>query len=267
MLSEEQLLSGVVLPIDKPRQWSSFQVVNKVKSTVRRLYGLKKFKIGHAGTLDPLASGLLLVCIGRATKQIDQLQQGEKRYIGTMVLGATTPCFDLERPINKYLPASHITLDDVKKASRHFVGEIEQTPPIFSAVKIDGIRAYQHARNEEADTLIKAKKVSIYSFDITHFSPGDPHFVMPTIAHDAQEPKTQLYRNPLGTVPQGLPQVEFVVRCGKGTYIRSLARDVGDFLGCGAFLSDLRRVQVGQYDISQALDLEEIEKNILALSL
>ena len=131
-MTQEALLEGIVLPIDKPRQWTSFQAVNKIKAAIRRVYGLKKFKIGHAGTLDPLASGLLLVCIGKATKRIDELQSGIKVYTGTMVLGATTPCYDLERAIDQYYPFSHITPELLQSVLPQFLGTIQQVPPIFS---------------------------------------------------------------------------------------------------------------------------------------
>ena len=142
----EELLEGVVLPIDKPRQWTSFQAVGKVRAAIRNHYGIKKFKIGHAGTLDPLATGLLLVCVGKATKRIDELQSGEKVYSGTMVLGATTPCFDLERPIDHYYPFAHITPQLISDTLPQFTGNIQQVPPMFSAVKINGQRAYRYAR-------------------------------------------------------------------------------------------------------------------------
>ena len=176
-MTQEELLGGIVIPIDKPRQWTSFQAVNKVKSTIRNLYGLKKFKIGHAGTLDPLATGLLLVCVGKATKRINELQDGDKVYTGTMVLGATTPCYDLERAIDNYYPFAHITPALLQSILPQFTGTIEQVPPLFSAVKINGQRAYQYARQtdtgEEAP-LPTPKAVRIYEFDITAFRPGDP---------------------------------------------------------------------------------------------
>ena len=150
MVTLEQLQDGIVLPIDKPRQWTSFQAVNKVKAVVRNTYGLKKFKIGHAGTLDPLATGLLLVCIGKATKTIPQLQDGDKVYTGTLVLGATTPCYDLERPVDHFYPYEHITAQLLNETVRQFTGTIIQVPPMFSAVKIDGQRAYEYARTSTA---------------------------------------------------------------------------------------------------------------------
>lgn len=257
MLSQDALLDGVVLPLDKPLRWTSFQAVNKVKSVVRNLYGLKKFKIGHAGTLDPLASGLLLVCIGKATKRIAELQQGDKVYSGTLVLGATTPCFDMERPIDHYHPFAHITEADVRQAATTFEGEIMQVPPMFSAVKVDGQRAYTYARLDDPTATIAPRPTQVYSFAITAFRPGDPTAPLPPIAERVEG--THLYDNPQGSVPPTLPQADFRIHCGKGTYIRSLARDLGGALGSGAMLSALRREQVGSYTLEQAVGIDEVE--------
>ena len=277
----EELLEGVVIPINKPRQWTSFQVVNKVKAAIRNTYGIKKFKIGHAGTLDPLATGLLLVCVGKATKRIDELQAGEKVYTGTMVLGATTPCYDLERAIDHNYPYEHITLERIEEILPQFVGTIEQVPPIFSAVKIGGQRAYQYAREAADDTAVPSptpKHVHISEFTITEFRPGrmenrqrlESH--TPAVSHHPQEGSTdsannsqspslnsQLYKHPLGTVPDHLPQIDFRIRCGKGTYIRSIARDLGLALDSGAFLSALCREQVGAYTLAEAISPNETD--------
>lgn len=270
MITLEQLQAGIVLPVDKPRQWSSFQAVNKVKSVVRNAYGLKKFKIGHAGTLDPLATGLLLVCIGKATKDIPQLQDGDKVYTGTMVLGATTPCYDLEQAIDRYYPYDHITTALLDEVRQRFIGTIMQVPPMFSAVKVDGQRAYELARSQEAEgNEIKSKPVTIHSFEITAFREGDSNITSTITSTTSITSITsitsttgitrKLYDNPQGTVPEHLPQVDFRIRCGKGTYIRSIARDFGQALESGAFLSALRREQVGQYSVDQALRLDQIE--------
>ncbi len=268
MFSIEQLQAGLVLPIDKPRQWTSFQVVNKVKAIVRNVYGLKKFKIGHAGTLDPLATGLLLVCLGKATKRIAELQDGDKVYTGTFVFGATTPCFDLEQAIDYHYPYKHITPTLLEQTSRRFVGTILQVPPMFSAVKIDGQRAYEYARRDDPSITIQPKAVEVYGFDITSFREGDPNHTEDSPAEvgtqcatkpsDAPVKAPHLYDNPQGEVPPHLPQADFRIHCGKGTYIRSLARDFGEAIGSGAFLSALRREQVGQYHIEQALQLDQV---------
>ena len=266
MITLEQLQAGIVLPIDKPRQWTSFQAVNKIKAVVRNTYGLKKFKIGHAGTLDPLATGLLLVCIGKATKNIPQLQDGDKVYTGTIVLGATTPCFDLERAIDAYYPYQHITSELLETTIKGFVGTIMQTPPTFSAVKIAGQRSDELARMEAEGKEIsegpKAKQINVYSFEITDFR--IPTAQAPDI--DVAEPiinatngnQLHLYDNPQGVVPPHLPQADFRICCGKGTYIRSLARDLGTAIGSGAFLSALRRERIGDYDVSNALQLDQV---------
>lgn len=269
MVSLEQLQAGVVLPIDKPRQWTSFQAVNKVKAVVRNAYGLKKFKIGHAGTLDPLATGLLLVCLGKATKSIPQLQDGDKVYTGTMVLGATTPCYDLEQAVDHYYPYEHLDAATVSAAAQRFVGTTMQVPPMFSAVKIEGQRAYEYARLDDPTATIQPKPVQIYSFEITAFRPRSAAEAETTEAQaiaTADQPTVQasrgrsphLYDNPMGEVPKHLPQADFRVCCGKGTYIRSLARDLGLALGSGAFLSALRREQVGDYTVANALQLDEV---------
>ena len=266
MITIEQLQAGIVIPIDKPRQWTSFQAVNKIKAVVRNTYGLKKFKIGHAGTLDPLATGLLLVCLGKATKSIPQLQDGDKVYTGTMVLGATTPCYDLERPVDHYYPYEHITQPLVEEAARQFVGTIQQVPPMFSAVKIDGQRAYEYARLDDPTATIQPKAVTVYSFEITGFHEGSRSSSITSISSTSSSssttssiPQKKLYQNPLGEIPGHLPQVDFRIHCGKGTYIRSLARDLGLALGSGAFLSALRRESVGSYSVANALQLDQVE--------
>lgn len=258
-LSLEELKAGIVLPVNKPRQWSSFQVVNRLKWHIKHEFDIKakSFKIGHAGTLDPLADGLLLVCVGKATKRIDELQSGQKIYTGTMVLGATTPCFDLERPIDHYFPYEHISRDSILQVIPEFIGTINQIPPHFSAVKVDGERAYNSAREGEEIT-IAPKKVNIYEFVITDFRPGTPCAEpLPQPVDSVNTDARELYRNPLGQVPSHLPQLDFRIRCGKGTYIRSIARDLGTRLSSGAFLSALHREQVGQYLLSQALSPDE----------
>lgn len=271
MIPYETLLDGVVIPIDKPRQWTSFQAVNKVKAAIRNLYDIKKgqpghrIKIGHAGTLDPLATGLLLVCVGKATKRISELQEGEKVYSGTMVLGATTPCYDLERPIDARYPYEHITPALLEEARQQFLGDIEQVPPLFSAVKIDGQRAYKLARqgseDNSADATPSSKLVHIHDFQITAFRPGLKESTNSIGATPSTDyiPTSHLYKSPLGEIPPELPQVDFRIRCGKGTYIRSIARDFGMALDSGAFLSALRREQIGSYTLADALPLDDIQ--------
>ena len=285
MITLEQLQAGIVLPIDKPRQWTSFQAVNKVKAVVRNTYGLKKFKIGHAGTLDPLATGLLLICIGKATKEIPSLQDGDKVYTGTMVLGATTPCFDMEQAVDHFYSYQHITAELIDEVRHRFEGPIMQVPPMFSAVKIDGQRAYEYARRDDPTLTVQPKPVTVHSFAITAFRENEklefapqPHTGLTASqairfaqAGENEELKdasansqhstlnSQLYKNPQCIVPPHLPQADFRICCGKGTYIRSLARDFGTALGSGAFLASLRREQIGQYTVDQALALDQVE--------
>lgn len=277
MITLEQLQAGIVLPIDKPRQWTSFQAVNKIKAILRQYLKEQapshspKIKIGHAGTLDPLATGLLLVCLGKATKTIPSLHDGDKVYTGTFVFGATTPCFDLERPIDRYYPYDHITPALLEQTLPRFTGTVLQVPPMFSAVKIAGQRAYEYARRDQQGATasqspddpivtIQPKPVDIYSFEITAFRPGTADVAEPTVASKAVDVNARhLYDNPLGTVPAHLPQADFRIHCGKGTYIRSIARDLGLALGSGAFLSALRREQIGSYTVDKALQLDQVE--------
>ena len=209
----------MVLLLDKPLTWTSFDVVRKVKNALR----IKK--IGHAGTLDPLATGLLILCTGRKTKEIDLIQAQEKEYTGTFRLGETTPSFDLETAVDLVRPYAHLTDEEITAATRPFIGTIQQTPPLFSAVKIDGQRAYELAR-KGLEAEIKSKTVEIKAFELTRIA---------------------------------LPEVDFRVVCSKGTYIRSLARDLGVALGCGAHLTRLVRTRIGEYRVEDAFSLEAIE--------
>ena len=213
--SEEELRSGVVFLIDKPFEWTSFQVVNKLRWVIKKIHNIKKIKVGHAGTLDPLATGLLIVCVGKKTKEIEVFQGKEKEYTGTILVGATTPSFDLETEIDKTYSIDGITAADLEKAAESLTGDIDQYPPVFSAVKIDGKRAYESARKGEK-VEVKLRKVKVSKFDI-----------------DSSE----------------FPKVHFRIVCSKGTYIRSIASDFGKALNSGAHLSSLRRERIGQYSI------------------
>lgn len=213
---------GRVLLFDKPYQWTSFDLVNSVRYTLRNFTGIKKIKVGHAGTLDPLATGLLIVCTGRMTRSIEEFQALEKEYTGTFVLGATTPTYDLESEPGNFRDTSFLNEQDLIRASTQFTGDILQTPPLFSAIKIEGKRAYEYAREKEEIT-IAAKPVFIRSFEITSWDGS---------------------------------KADFRVVCSKGTYIRSLARDFGDILGCGAYLGSLRRTRIGDFSVENALQIE-----------
>lgn len=218
-ITKEYFTEGQILLIDKPLEWSSFQAVNALKWAIRKKFGLgKKFKIGHAGTLDPLATGLLLICSGKYTKKIPYLQGQPKEYTGTITLGATTPSFDLETEVNQNFPFEHISNASIHEAAMGFLGEIEQYPPLFSAIKKDGKRLYEFARKGE-DVEIKPRKIEIYEFEITQIH---------------------------------LPTVGFRVVCSKGTYIRSLAHDFGKTLDSGAHLSALRRTKIGDFHVDNS---------------
>jgi tRNA pseudouridine55 synthase len=234
MKTADDFLSGQVLLIDKPLHWTSFQVVNKLRWEIRQAFKLKKIKVGHAGTLDPLASGLLVICTGKMTKQINTFQGQIKTYTGTLVLGSTTPSFDLETEINATFPTKHITKDLIHETTKQFIGEIEQFPPVFSAVKKDGKRLYEFARAGE-NVDIKPRKVHISTFEITNIDTST-------------------------ALSTGAIQVDFKVVCSKGTYIRSLANDFGKALSSGAHLSALRRTKIGDFDVSEASSIEAFIK-------
>lgn len=221
--------AGQLLLVDKPKGITSFKVVKDIRYWIKKSYQIKeKLKVGHAGTLDPLASGLLMICTGKLTKQINDLQGAPKTYLGTFTFGATTPSFDLETEIDHTYPSDHLNDTLIQQAFDAFTGPILQEPPVYSAVKVDGRRAYDYARKNEKIQLNK-KEVEIFQFDLLSYE----NF-----------------------------QAKFKVHCSKGTYIRSLARDVGLFLKSGAYLSDLRRTQVGNYTVEQALKPEKIKEKI-----
>lgn len=225
-MTAEDYLTGQVLLIDKPLHWTSFQVVNKLRWEIRRAFNIKKIKVGHAGTLDPLATGLLVICTGKMTKNIDSFQAQIKEYTGTLVLGSTTPSYDLETEVDQTYPTAHLTEALIHEATHQFIGDISQFPPVFSALKKDGKRLYEFARAGEA-VDIPSREVHISEFEITHI-------------------------NNL--------EVNFRVVCSKGTYIRSLANDFGKALNSGAHLSVLRRTKIGDFEVTQAVNVEDFIK-------
>ena len=229
-MSAEDFLNGQTLLIDKPLEWSSFQVVNKLRWLIRKQFNIKKIKVGHAGTLDPLATGLLLICTGKFTKTINELQGQIKEYTGTITLGATTPSYDLETEVDKTFPTDHLDSDSIIKATQQFIGAIDQFPPVFSALKKDGKRLYEYARNGE-EVEVKSRRIEINEFEIT--------------AIDLENLK-----------------VDFRVVCSKGTYIRSLAHDFGKALNSGGHLSALRRTKIGAYNVDNAFTPEAFETMI-----
>lgn len=220
-------ITGEIIGIDKPLGWTSFDVVKRLRGAIQRRLSVSRFKVGHAGTLDPLASGVLIVCTGRATRSIETLQNGSKEYEATVCLGATTPSFDLETEIDATYPYQHLTADDIRRVLPQFTGRIMQVPPVFSAVKVDGKRAYKYARRG-TEVELKPKPLEISSLELLDYTP---------------------------------PMARLRVVCSKGTYIRALARDIGQALGSGAYLAALRRTRVGDISLTDCLTIDQaIEK-------
>lgn len=229
--NRETFLDGSVLFIDKPLEWTSFDVVNKIRKSLRHTFGIQKIKVGHAGTLDPLATGLVIICTGKATKQIIHYQDLEKTYEAHIRLGATTPSFDLETEVDETFPWEHITLDMVTGVLEELTGEQSQLPPLFSAKSVDGKRAYKMARKGKQVEL-KPQQITIHQMEILAFDP---------------------------------PDLSIRVTCSKGTYIRSLARDLGLRLNSGGHLSGLRRTRIGPYSVDQAVTMENFLENLKLL--
>jgi len=223
--------AGTLLLVDKPKGWTSFDVVNKLRYAIRRLYGQKKFKVGHSGTLDPMATGLLVICTGKWTKRLEELQGLPKNYTGTIKLGATTPSYDSETEEDAQFPISHLKKSDLKQAAEKLTGEIQQVPPVFSAIKVDGQPLYKKARRGEK-VKVKARKVTIHQFDLTHVE---------------------------------MPFVDFSVGCSKGTYIRSIAYDFGKSLKSGGYLTALCRTAIGDYQLEDAWQVKDLVDHIDAL--
>ncbi|HNW70386.1 MAG TPA: tRNA pseudouridine(55) synthase TruB [Bacteroidales bacterium] len=216
---------GEILYVNKPYKWTSFDVVGKIRFMLKHILGIKKIKVGHSGTLDPLATGLMIICTGKATKKIEGFLNLDKVYSGSMVLGAVTPSYDLETEVNQTFDISGLTAEDIIENSKKFLGIQNQVPPVFSAIKINGKRAYEMARNNQ-ECIIEPKRINIKRFEITNVE---------------------------------LPVVEFVVECSKGTYIRSLVRDFGESLDNGAYLASLRREAIGTITLADALSIEQLE--------
>ena len=227
-MQAEDFKTGQILFIDKPLNWTSFQVVNKIRWAIRQKFHLKKIKVGHAGTLDPLATGLLVICTGKFTKKINEFQSASKEYTGTITLGATTPSFDLETEIDQTFPTDHISSFAIHEAAASFLGKIQQKPPLYSAIKKDGVRLYEIARKGE-NTEINSREIEVFSFDITQIE---------------------------------MPAISFKILCSKGTYIRSIANDFGKMLDSGAHLSELRRTKSGEFDLNGALTPEEFIESL-----
>jgi len=225
-------VEGEILAFDKPLHWTSFDVVNRVRGMLCRALGVKKLKVGHAGTLDPLATGVVIVCTGRQTKRIDELMNHTKEYVATLQLGATTPSYDMEHPVDATFPTTHITRELIDEVLPTFIGEQWQVPPVYSAVKINGKRAYEYARKGKQDDIeIKPKLLVIDELELQHFNAETM-------------------------------QLTLRVVCSKGTYIRALARDIGERLESGAYLTSLRRTRVGDYTIDKCITIEQLQQMV-----
>ncbi|MBN2636929.1 MAG: tRNA pseudouridine(55) synthase TruB [Prolixibacteraceae bacterium] len=226
--TEYDFPAGEVLLFDKDLDWTSFDLVQRVRNTLCRKLGIKKLKVGHAGTLDPLATGLMVLCTGKATKNIESFQLGEKEYVATLKIGATTPSYDMETEEDNQSDFSGISEKKLENVMQKFIGEIEQVPPVFSAVKVKGKRAFEYARDGK-ELKLQPKKIVIREIKLIRFDP---------------------------------PQVTLDVTCGKGTYIRALARDIGEELGCGAYLTSLRRTKIGEFSIENAMSVDYFIENL-----
>lgn len=229
--SETDFLEGQTLLFDKPLYWTSFDLVKKVKNIIRKHYGYKKIKVGHAGTLDPLATGLMIICTGKDTKKMSDLHAFEKEYVTTLRFGETTPSFDLETEVNATFPTSHISRESILDALNHFIGEQNQVPPLFSAKNIDGKRAYEFAR-KGVDRELKPVRIRIYELELISFE---------------------------------MPMATIRIKSSKGTYIRSFARDLGIYLNSGACLAELKRTKIGDFNLADAYKLSEFEEKIVSL--
>ena len=269
----EDYPDGIVLPIDKPYRWTSADVIRKVKYAAIRHFGKKNLKVGHAGTLDPLATGILLVCIGPATRRAEELQRSRKRYLAGVSFGATTPSYDLEKPIDREYPVDGVSEESVRAVLKSFLGEQDQVAPLFSAKSVDGVRVYETARKlfkqglpVEDTGILQAGRITIYDINLVEFSPakktpdqvgGDGNGVMPDqIGHPfVDDGKGRIRVADISGY--NLPTALIDVECSKGTYIRALARDLGEALGSGAFLSSLRRTGNGGYTEKDAISLDD----------
>ena len=279
---------GIIIPIDKPYRWTSADVIRKVKYAAIRHFGKKNLKVGHAGTLDPLATGVLLVCIGKATKLAEELQSHDKEYVAGVTFGATTPSYDLEKEIDRFFPHEHISAESVENALPGFIGEQDQIAPLFSAKSIDGVRAYELARklykansessseqNSELDTaaeqLLRVSKINITELELLQFTGGvcglqnnPSHYVGPspcgqggsTVLQTANTTASSRI-NVTDNSALGLPRAEIRMACSKGTYVRAFARDLGEALGSGAHLDSLQRSRSGIFRVENALSVEE----------
>ena len=287
--SIEDYPDGIVVPVDKPYRWTSADVIRKVKWMAVKHFGKRNLKVGHAGTLDPLATGVLLVCIGKATKLAEEFQKAPKQYLAGVTFGATTASYDLEKEVDTRYPLDGVSEESLRGVLPGFIGEQDQVAPLFSAKSVDGIRVYELARKRykaglpvEEEGILQASRISIYDLQLVAFdeaaealgSRGVPPSAsleggaQPQVGRDdsaAVTGSTPMPQRPsasnrinVASVPEGLPQAEILVDCSKGTYIRALARDLGEALGSGAFLHSLRRTRNGGFTVEHALSIEDI---------
>ena len=283
----EDYPEGIIIPIDKPYRWTSADVIRKVKYTAIRHFGKKNLKVGHAGTLDPLATGVLLVCIGKATKLAEELQSHDKEYVAGITFGATTPSYDLEKEIDRFFPHEHITASSVEDALPAFIGEQDQIAPLFSAKSVDGVRAYELARklhregktlDEAAADLIRVSRISITELELMEYigasaASEDPRTVPAALIHplrggamsspavtgteSRQISNASSRINVTDNSELGLPRAVVRMACSKGTYVRAFARDLGEALGSGAHLDSLQRSRSGIFRVENALTVEQ----------
>ena len=257
---------GIIIPIDKPYRWTSADVIRKIKYAAIRHFGKKNLKVGHAGTLDPLATGVLLVCIGKATKLAETLQSHDKEYVAGITFGATTPSYDLEKEIDRFFPYEHISAEGVTEALPAFIGEQDQVAPLFSAKSVDGVRAYELARklhregksmDEAAQDLIRVSRINISELELVEFQPDAPG----TSSADEIQPenisKASARINVTDNSELGLPRAVVRMACSKGTYVRAFARDLGEALDSGAHLDSLQRSRSGEFRVEEALTIEQ----------
>ena len=257
---------GIIIPIDKPYRWTSADVIRKVKFAAIRHFGKKNLKVGHAGTLDPLATGVLLVCIGKATKLAEWLQSHHKEYVAGITFGATTPSYDLEKEIDRFFPHEHITAEAVAEALPPFIGEQDQVAPLFSAKSVDGVRAYELARklhkegktlDEAAQELIRTSRINITELELLEFSKEGLQAAQNESA-DTPGSKASSRINVTDNSALGLPHASVRMACSKGTYVRAFARDLGEALGSGAHLDSLQRSRSGIFRVENALTVEQV---------
>ena len=265
---------GIIIPIDKPYRWTSADVIRKVKFAAIRHFGKKNLKVGHAGTLDPLATGVLLVCIGKATKLAEELQSHDKEYVAGITFGATTPSYDLEKEIDRFFPHEHITSESVEKALPAFIGEQDQIAPLFSAKSVDGVRAYELARklyketgsensadfDEAAKDLIRVSRINISQLELLEFDHNSLDSgieVSSEVTGDTIVSKASSRINVTDNSALGLPRAVVRMACSKGTYVRAFARDLGEAIGSGAHLDSLQRSRSGIFRVDNALSVEQ----------